>query len=211
MLRRSLEALTAVGLALAPVAVASPASADDERLCPPLGECVILAAAPTDSPSPEQLAREALPLESPPIGLSLKSELSADGIPTGTVGVDLWLWTDPTPRVWGPLTRRWRTPGMEWVATAHVLRVYWIMGDRGFVTCDVAGTPHVFPATGPSPDCGYRFQIGGLYQVTATAVWHVDWSDAVGEVSGSFITTVSNTAVLRIREARLLYVGGVFE
>jgi hypothetical protein len=145
---------------------------------------------------PAVLARQAvsrLDLPQPRIGMS----------PSGAqlVAVPTWLWLDPGS--WRPRSATARVPGLAVTATAAPSRVVWRTGDGATVTCagpGTAWTPGTDPAR-PSPTCGHVYRRGsvgmpgGMFTVTATVTWDVEWSGGGrgGTVPG--LSTVSTAAV----------------
>lgn len=181
------------------------------RFAPPAGGSYqFWSPAPEQAIDPESLARQAVErmrLVPPSLGLTPLTE----GAPL-PVGVDAWLWiADAGPRSFGPISRSASAGATTVRATARVVRVTWAMGDGGTVTCTDAGTAWTPEAgSGPSPTCGYRYsraatsRPGGVFPVTATTHWVVDWSGA-GR-SGQLAFSMSSQGALRVVEVQALQV-----
>ena len=181
------------------------------RFAPPAGGSYqFWSPAPEQAIDPESLARQAVErmrLVPPSLGMTPLAEDAP--LP---VGVDAWLWiADSGPRSFGPISRS-ATAGSTTVrATARVVRVTWAMGDGGTVTCTVAGTVWTPDSgSGPSPTCGYRYskaatsRPGGVFPVTATTHWSVDWAGA-GR-SGQLTFSMTGRGHLRVVEVQALQV-----
>ncbi|MFJ5779265.1 ATP/GTP-binding protein [Streptomyces sp. NPDC093094] len=128
----------------------------------------------------------------------------------GVVGMPVYLWTQTGPETYGPNTASASAGGMTVTATAKVKKIVWSMGDGQSVTCTTAGTPYK-PAFGkqPSPDCGYRYRQpstttpSGMYHVTATSTWSIDWQ-ATGGQTGQ-LTEIRTSAVdITVAEVQVL-------
>lgn len=144
-------------------------------------------------------------------GPDIHSAPDPDG--AGLVGLPVWLWTPQTESTWGP--QRLRLPALGWdlVVEATVDRIEYDMGDGNTAPpCHTPGTPY-HPSYGarPSPDCGYhgyaepsRHLPGGVYQVTATAYWRVDWWFDGTTVRGSRTTTRESSTTLRVHELQVV-------
>lgn len=181
------------------------------RFAPPAGGSYqFWSPAPEQAIDPESLARQAVErmrLVPPALGMTPLAEDAP--LP---VGVDAWLWiAEAGPRSFGPISRS-ATAGSTTVrATARVVRVTWTMGDGGTVTCTGAGTAWTSDSgSGPSPTCGYRYskaatsRPGGVFPVTATTHWSVDWEGA-GR-SGQLTFSMSGRGHLRVVEVQALQV-----
>ncbi|MEO7587927.1 MAG: hypothetical protein ABIS84_07845 [Arachnia sp.] len=159
-------------------------------------------------PDPEVLARLAIArmmLRAVELG-TFPTSVAADPDGLGYVGWNVWLWVeDPGPNTWGPVTMSVSEAGYSVTATATVSHVVWDMGNGDTITCG-AGTRWNARLTRnePSPDCGYRYQHEGEYQVTATSHWEVAWS-GIGE-SGVIPLDLSDTAGFRIAEVQVVNV-----
>ncbi len=164
-------------------------------------------------PSPEELARRALAqirLDGAQIGIAP----SPDG--AGLVGLPVWLWTAVTPNTWGPISAS-DTDGLTVTITAQATHIVWDMGDGNSVTCTSPGTPYDSSyGSQPSPTCGYpragdstpgyqapsRTQPDGVYHITATTHWRVDWSG--GGQSGVLVATRTAHTTVRIDELQVV-------
>lgn len=58
------------------------------------------------------------------------------------VGMPMWMWADPSPTTFGPLSASATAGGVTVTATAKVTTVRWAMGDGTTVTCHGPGTPY---------------------------------------------------------------------
>lgn len=126
-----------------------------------------------------------------------------DGV--SLVGLPTWLWVeDASNATTGPITRTARVPGLSLTMTARMDSISWSMGNGETVQCDGPGTPWS-PAmgTGESPDCGYRYETQGKYEVTATAHWSVRWRASTGE-SGVIDRDLSSSTTIRVGEAQVI-------
>lgn len=158
------------------------------------------------SATPAQLANEAvrrMRLAGPVIGIVPEPGK------TGLVGLPVWMWTEVTPRTWGPLSVTASVPGLSVTATATAQRITWSMGDGRTVVCEGPGTPYEDRFGGrSSPDCGHTYtrtsarEPDAAYTVTATTTWRVDW--AGGGQRGELTVDRASTARLRIGELQVL-------
>jgi hypothetical protein len=84
-------------------------------------------------------------------------------------------------------------------------QVDWDMGDGHHVICSTPGTGyHSSVATsykvyngppGPSPDCGYQYDMAGTFPVSATATWFIAFQ--VGSsTSGTFVISKTTPATM---------------
>lgn len=133
-------------------------------------------------PSPAQVAQQALSmvhLDRPSIGSAPCTDVGCQG----TVGVPVWLWTQPWTAQRATATVR----GVSVTVQAEITSVTWTMGDGGVVRCASPGTAYdVAMGWQDSPDCGYRYMKAsrtranpyGVYTVTATAHWRIVWTGA---------------------------------
>jgi hypothetical protein len=127
----------------------------------------------------------------------------------GRVGLPVWLWTRRSPRTWGPASATASVPGLSVTATARGTQIVWRMGDGHQVACHGPGTPYRAAFGGQSsPDCGYVYSEpstllpGGVYRVTATTTWRVDW--AGGGESGTLTVQRSSSTTTAIGEIQVL-------
>lgn len=94
----------------------------------------------------------------------------------GVIGVPVWMWAaDPGPSTTGPNTATASAGGYSVTAVASVSHIEWSMGDGTVVSCG-PGTAWT-PADGmsPSPTCGHVYQQQGVFTVTATSFWVIEW------------------------------------
>jgi hypothetical protein len=156
---------------------------------------------------PAQLAREILArIQLQRVGIGITPEPGN----TGILGLPTYLWVNnPGPRTLGPITDSATEGGVTVTLTARVSRVVWSLGDGTTITCAGAGTPYrdEFGAR-PSPTCGHTYKHpsthlpGGVYRVTATAVWDVAWTG--GGQSGQIPFEVASGTSIRIGEVQAL-------
>lgn len=117
----------------------------------------------------------------------------------GTVGVPVWLWTQP----WEEDTATATAGPFTVTARAVPTQVVWSLGDGQTIVCTSPGTPYE-KSMGwkDSPDCGGRYTKTGSYAITATMTYQVTWS---GADSGSdTITTTSTTNPFRVGEYQVV-------
>jgi hypothetical protein len=110
--------------------------------------------------------------------------LAPDPGGVGLVGLPVWMWTPATEQTWSPAPLRVLVLGWVLVVRATADRMVWDLGNGDVVVCDHGpGTPYQDPyGAGQSPDCGYpgyrwpsSARPGGVYQVSATTFWRIDW------------------------------------
>ena len=158
------------------------------------------------SATPAQLANTAvrrMRLHGPEIGIVPEPGK------VGLVGLPVWMWTEVSPRTWGPVSVTASVPGLSVTATANAQQVAWSMGDGTTVVCDSPGTPYEdrFEARS-SPTCGHTYirtsarEPGESYTVTATTTWRVVW--AGGGQRGELQLDRSSAVALRIGELQVL-------
>ncbi|MGW4623091.1 ATP/GTP-binding protein [Streptomyces sp. NPDC004592] len=107
------------------------------------------------------------------------------------VGVPMWMWVDQSPTTYGPNSASATAGGVTVSATAKVSKIVWKMGDGSIVTCHGPGKKYS-PVYGrqESPSCGHTYtatsasQPSGVYTVTATSTWTVDWQVVGGGGEG---------------------------
>jgi hypothetical protein len=126
---------------------------------------------------PEALARQAITqmnLAAITVGIV------PDPLPgrVGIIGMPTWLWAEaPSENTTGPITRTASSAGDTVTATGTVKRIVWDMGDGQSVTCSGPGTKYEDRfGKSSSPTCGYTYMRQGIYTVTATSYWEVDWT-----------------------------------
>lgn len=164
--------------------------------------------------TPVEAARSAIArLELHAIQIGMAPEVDPElGHRHSYVNVPIWMWVhEPDERSWGPTSTSVSVQGYTITMTAHVDRVAWSMGDGAVVSCR-QGTPfHTSMGFVPSPDCGHLYertskrQPDGLYTVTATSHWSVEWSANTGQ-SGVLSTTTTTSTRLEIGELRAVNV-----
>lgn len=124
----------------------------------------------------------------------------------GFVGLTMWLWADPSPTTWGPLTATASGGGITVTATAQVEDITYTLGDGQSIVCD-EGTPYT-GGDHASPDCGYVYattsadQPGEEYTITGTARWVITWSG--GGESGSEEHERSASVPARVGEVQTI-------
>ena len=160
--------------------------------------------------TPEIIARRAVSrLRLPAPGLRMSPDVRREQV----VRVPTWMWVDGAD--WRPVSKTVEVPGVAVTATATPVRVVWLMGDGNMVTCAGPGTPYStrFSASSHSPDCGYVYlrssagEPGGVFAVTATVVWNVEWH---GGGRGGRIAGLRSyaQAPVRVTEVQGLVVAG---
>ena len=120
----------------------------------------------------------------------------------GTVGVPVWLWTQP----WAQQSSSATAGPFTVTAHARIVKVTWDLGNGDVITCTTAGTPYdTSMGWRASPDCGLPggYQDAGRYTITATARWRVTWS---GAASGSTVQTTTGSVVARVGESQAIVV-----
>ena len=155
-----------------------------------------------------QQAIERMQLAAPRIRLSAPPD-------RGFVGVPVWLWQERSESTTGPITRSASAGAVTVTATARVARVEWRMGPPGeMVVCRGPGTPWR-GQSGPSPDCGYTYQLrslpertggSGRWTITATNVWMITWEG--GGASGSDVVRRSSSTSLAVGEVQVVVTSG---
>ncbi len=136
---------------------------------------------------------------------------------TGFIGVPMWLWIDDEGT--GPVSATATARAAQVTAVGRLSAVEWSMGPPGAtVRCAGPGTPWT-GQDGPSPDCGYVYELrslpertagSGRWTVTATSVWTVTWSGVSGgvPVDGQQTVRVSADTSLAVGEVQVLVDGG---
>jgi hypothetical protein len=156
---------------------------------------------------PARLAREILArIQLQRVGIGITPEPGR----TGVLGLPTYLWVNNAgPHTLGPISDSATEGGVTVTLTAKVSNVVWNLGDGTTITCTGAGTPYrdEFGAR-PSPTCGHTYEHastelpGGVYRVTATAVWDVTWTG--GGQSGQIPFEVGSSTTIRIGEVQAL-------
>ncbi|MDO5052737.1 MAG: hypothetical protein Q4E05_07595 [Pseudoclavibacter sp.] len=164
--------------------------------------------------TPVEAARSAVArLELHAIQIGMAPEVDPElGHRHSYVNVPIWMWVhEPDERSWGPTSTSVSLQGYTITMTAHVDRVEWNMGDGAVVSCRQGTAFHTSMGFVPSPDCGHLYkrtskrQPDGLYTVTATSHWSVEWSANTGQ-SGVLSTTTTTSTRLEIGELRAVNV-----
>ncbi|OEJ22100.1 ATP-binding protein [Streptomyces agglomeratus] len=123
----------------------------------------------------------------------------------GLVGLPVWLWTTQSPQTWGPQTMTVSAGGLSVTVTAKVKNIGWSMGDGTTVNCTKPGTPYQKGyGKADSPDCGHRYTKVGIFTITATSTWTVDWTATNGETGTLADTTRTSTTTARIGELQVV-------
>ena len=155
--------------------------------------------------NPEDLARQAIAT----MGLGVfQVGMAPEAGGTGYVGLPVWMWAaNPGPSTIGPITAAAGAVS----ATAKMSEADWNMGDGHVVTCRNGGTPYADSyGNSMSPTCGYRYnqassdEAAGVYAVTVTAKWTVNWT---GMGRTGVINLTFNSPVTQVRIAELQAVG----
>jgi hypothetical protein len=159
---------------------------------------------------PVLLAQRAIAsMDLDPITIGIVPESGPNRV--GLVGLPVWMWVDsPTGDTFGPITASASEGTVSVSATANVSSIVWDMGDGTSVKCDGTGTPYADRyGKQDSPTCGHRYdkmstdQPDGVYQVTATSHWVVEWTG--GGQSGTIDFDLATDALpIRIGEAQVL-------
>jgi hypothetical protein len=156
-------------------------------------------------------AVEELNLTAPRIALSARGQ--------GFVGVPVWLWLADGQAVASPASATAAVGAAAVTATAQLVSVEWALGPPGArVVCAGPGTPWT-GQSGPSPDCGYTYQLRSLpertggtgrWPITATAHWQIDWQGISGgaPVAGRQALALPASTALAVGELQALVTGG---
>jgi hypothetical protein len=144
-----------------------------------------------------------------PIEIGIVPESGPDQV--GLVGLPVWMWVDnPTDDTYGPITASASEGAVSVSVSASVSSVVWDMGDGSRVNCIGEGTPYADRyGTKDSPTCGHRYEKmsfrepGGVYGVTATSHWVVEWVGG-GQTGTIEFDLTTEPAPIRIGEAQVL-------
>jgi hypothetical protein len=162
--------------------------------------------APTIAPGEvARMAVEQMDLQAIRIGIA-----PAPGT-VGIVGLPTWLWVDGADATtFGPIARTASAGGVTVTATARVRQIDWNLGDGTTLTCATPGTPYQPRfGTDPSPDCGHTYtqdsgnQPGGVFTVSATSTWVVEWEGA-GQQGTITLDGLTSEVTVTIGEAQVL-------
>ena len=169
--------------------------AEGKALMPVVGQIVWR---PTPQPTTAALAVTAYRQLKPPA-----PTLAFSPPPTSPEIVGMQLWLAVSPTIWNPVKAKASAGAATVTATATPIAVTWAMGDGHSVVCHSPGTPYPANATARtpmlSPTCGYTYPApsaiarGGMFPVTATVQWRVEWS-GTGGLSGTFADLQSATS-----------------
>jgi len=149
----------------------------------PAGFIVVPQGQPPPQVDPQELARRVVDSMTL-LGPDIASPRAAGEY---IVGVPMWMWVDQSPTTYGPNSASATAGGVTVTATAKVSKIVWKMGDGSIVSCHGPGEKYS-PVYGrqESPSCGHTYaatsasQPSGVYTVTATSTWTVDWQVAGG-------------------------------
>ncbi len=160
--------------------------------------------------NPVTLANRAIAaMDLDPIAIGIVPESGPDRV--GLVGLPVWMWVDnAAAQTFGPITASAAEGSVSVSATASVSSIVWDMGDGAAVPCKGEGTPYADQyGKQDSPTCGHRYQKmstdqpDGVYQVTATSHWIVEWTG--GGQSGTIeFDLTTDPLPIRIGEAQVL-------
>jgi hypothetical protein len=163
----------------------------------------------TADPVPELLvsAIDEMALEGPAIGTAPPAGQGA-----GLVRLPVWLWNDVSGNNWGTVSAiAGPIAGISVVAEARATGIEWAMGDGNTVQCDegVAWEPGMNVL---SPPCGHaysrasRHQPGGVYEISATTTWVLEWQTQglPAQRGGAFDLNATSTTTLQIDEIQVL-------
>ncbi|MBT1184752.1 ATP-binding protein [Streptomyces sp. CJ_13] len=123
----------------------------------------------------------------------------------GLIGMPVWLWTEQTPQTWGPQSTTAAAGGLSVTVTAKVASIAWSMGDGTTITCTKPGTPYREGlGKADSPDCGHRYSKIGIFTITATSTWTVEWVANTGQTGTIPDTIRTSTTTARIGELQVV-------
>lgn len=164
-------------------------------------------------PVPDLLvtAIEEMALAGPAIGTAPPAGQGA-----GLVRLPVWLWNDVSANNWGTVSATaGPIAGISVMAEARATGIEWAMGDGGTVRCDegVAWEPGMNVL---DPPCGHtysrasRHQPGGVYEISATTTWALEWrTEGLPEQrGGGFELQATSTITLRVDEIQVVTSGG---
>lgn len=168
-------------------------------------------------------ALTAMHLDSPPMCFAPNIDVTKA---VGVVGMYAWAWfcvTDLRESTVGPVHRTAAAPGVVVNATAVNTGVLINWGDGSLPTLCAGAllpfTPYIDAANtaGPpsglmSPTCGHRIEKasttepGGVFRVTATSMWVVNWSAITpsGPMAGVIPAPLTSKYTMRIGEVQVL-------
>ena len=120
------------------------------------------------------------------------------------VGLESWLWIDPTQ--WQPITATAAVNGITATATATPVSVVWAMGDGNQVTCNGPGVAYNtnIPDADETTNCGYTYQETSAsgpnqqFTITTAIEYDVTWTSvgvAGGGELGDILGASTSTAV----------------
>ncbi|HEY7175270.1 MAG TPA: hypothetical protein VH442_10160 [Micromonosporaceae bacterium] len=137
----------------------------------------------------------------------------ASGQP-GVVGLPIWMWSDIPPLLWDPKSISIKIPFLGTFGGSFLgQQVDWDMGDGEHVFCSTPGSAYLAAKSppyklytgppGPSPDCGYTYDIAGTFPVSATVTWYIGFQ--ISGTTGTFVLSRTTPAMmLKIGEAQVV-------
>jgi hypothetical protein len=155
-------------------------------------------------------AIEELGLEGPAIGTAPPAGQGA-----GLVRLPVWLWNEVSGNNWGtPSQTVGPIAGISVVARAAATGIEWDMGDGNTIRCD-EGVAWQRGMNLLDPPCGYpyprasRDRPGGVYEVSATTTWALEWwTEGMPEQrGGEFVLRATSTTALQIDEVQVVNAG----
>ncbi|MDR0989781.1 MAG: hypothetical protein LBL92_00210 [Propionibacteriaceae bacterium] len=146
-------------------------------------------------------------ITAPEIGIYPDDLLEVDPENWGIVGFPTWFWAkNPSPDYTTEKVQTTSVRGHTLRVTAKFNYSHWDPGDGGrAITCDL-GTEAIgvdSPQRSPS-GCDHIYTKVGVYTVTATWYFTVDWSGAGQE--GFFDVSVDRTGTYRVEEVHIVNV-----
>jgi hypothetical protein len=130
----------------------------------------------------------------------------------GLVRLPVWLWNEVNDNNWGSLSATaGPVAGISVVADAEATKIEWDMGDGHRITCD-EGVAWERGMNIGDPPCGHQYERasrhrpGGVYQITATTTWVLEWrtEGLVDQDGGEFELPATATTTLQIDEVQVL-------
>jgi hypothetical protein len=163
----------------------------------------------TPDPVPDLLvsAIEEMALRGPTIGTAPPAGQGA-----GLVRLPVWLWNEVSDNNWGTVSdTAGPIAGISVVAQAEATGIDWDMGDGGAVQCDEgvawrAGTSVFDPPCGHAYARASRHQPGGVYEISATTTWLLQWQTQglPEQRGGEFELQATSTTTLQIDEIQVV-------
>jgi hypothetical protein len=163
----------------------------------------------TPDPVPDLLvsAIEELQLAGPNIGTAPPA-----GQGSGLVRLPVWLWNDVSGNNWGsPAQSAGPIAGISVVAQAEATGIEWDLGDGTTIQCD-EGVAWQRGMSVFDPPCGHAYarasrdQPGGVYEISATTIWQLEWfTEGLPEPrGGEFELAATSTTGIQIDEIQVL-------